>query len=117
MGTVYHSTKDFEHYGKHHNATHVNGDDDIQSATSAQKGLMTATQASKLDGIESGADVTDATNVASSINGSPSKTTPVDADKLPLIDTQNSNALKVLSITNLKAMLKTYFDTLYAPKS
>lgn len=38
-----------------HAATHTNGTDDIQSATAAQKGLMTATQAGKLDGIESGA--------------------------------------------------------------
>lgn len=47
-----------------HAATHVNGTDDIQSATSAQKGLATAAQITKLDGIEAGADVTDAANVA-----------------------------------------------------
>lgn len=47
-----------------HAASHVNGVDDIQSATAAQKGLMTSAYASKLDGIEAGADVTDATNVA-----------------------------------------------------
>jgi hypothetical protein len=38
-----------------HAATHVNGTDDIQSATAAQKGLMTAAYAGKLDGIEAGA--------------------------------------------------------------
>jgi len=47
-----------------HAATHVNGTDDIQDATAAQKGLATAAQIAKLDGIEAGADVTDATNVA-----------------------------------------------------
>lgn len=47
-----------------HAATHVNGTDDIQSATAAQKGLATAAQITKLDGIEAGADVTDAANVA-----------------------------------------------------
>lgn len=47
-----------------HASTHTNGTDDIQDATSGQKGLMTAAQATKLDGIEAAADVTDATNVA-----------------------------------------------------
>jgi len=46
-----------------HAATHTNGTDDIQDATAAQKGLMTLAYAGKLDGIEAGADVTDATNV------------------------------------------------------
>ena len=46
-----------------HNVKHVNGTDDIQNATASQKGLATATQITKLDGIEIGADVTDATNV------------------------------------------------------
>lgn len=46
-----------------HASTHTSGADDIQDATTSQKGLMTATQATKLDGIEAGADVTDSTNV------------------------------------------------------
>jgi len=46
-----------------HAATHTNGTDDIQDATAAQKGLATAAQITKLDGIEAGADVTDAANV------------------------------------------------------
>ncbi len=47
-----------------HAASHTDGTDDIQNATAAQKGLATAAQIAKLDGIEAGADVTDATNVA-----------------------------------------------------
>lgn len=47
-----------------HASTHTNGTDDIQDATAAQKGLATSTQITKLDGIEAGADVTDAGNVA-----------------------------------------------------
>ena len=48
-----------------HASTHVTGGSDaIQSATASQNGLATATQITKLDGIEVGADVTDATNVA-----------------------------------------------------
>lgn len=47
-----------------HASTHTNGTDDIQDATAAQKGLATAAQITKLDGIEASADVTDAANVA-----------------------------------------------------
>lgn len=48
-----------------HASTHVTGGTDaIQSATSSQNGLATSTQITKLDGIEAGADVTDATNVS-----------------------------------------------------
>lgn len=46
-----------------HASNHTDGTDDIQDATASQKGLMTAAFATKLDGIETGADVTDATNV------------------------------------------------------
>lgn len=41
-----------------HAASHTNGTDDIQDATSSQKGLATAAQITKLDGIATGADVT-----------------------------------------------------------
>jgi hypothetical protein len=47
-----------------HAASHTNGTDDIQNATAAQKGLMTAAYASKLDGIEAGAQVNVATNLS-----------------------------------------------------
>jgi hypothetical protein len=48
-----------------HASSHITGGSDaIQSATAAQNGLATSTQIAKLDGIEAGADVTDATNVA-----------------------------------------------------
>lgn len=46
-----------------HAASHTNGTDDIQDATAAQKGLATAAQITKLDGIEALADVTDTANV------------------------------------------------------
>ena len=96
-----------------HASTHVNGADDIQSATASQKGLMTSTYAAKLDGIEAAADVTDAGNVGSSIHGATAKTTPVDADTVPLIDSEASNVLKKVTWANIKATLKTYFDTVY----
>ncbi len=41
------------------------------------------------------------------------KTTPVDADLVPLVDSAASNFLKYVTWANIKATLKTYFDTLY----
>jgi hypothetical protein len=97
-----------------HASSHVTpGSDKIRDASASQDGLMTTAYASKLDGIEAGADVTDATNVGAAINGATAKTTPVDADTVGLIDSAASNVLKKLSWSNIKATLKTYFDTLY----
>jgi len=52
-----------DHHAQAHAADHTDGTDDIQNATAAQKGLATATQITKLDGIEALADVTDSGNV------------------------------------------------------
>lgn len=41
------------------------------------------------------------------------KTTPVDADLMPLVDSAASNVLKKVTWANIKATLKTYFDTIY----
>ena len=68
----------------------------------------------KLDGIEDSADITDAVNIASSIHGADAKETPINADEIGGIDTENANVLKKHTWTNVKAFLKTYFDTLYA---
>lgn len=53
------------------------------------------------------------TTIAEATHAATSKTTPVDADELPLADSEASNALKKLTWANLKAILKTYFDGLY----
>lgn len=42
------------------------------------------------------------------------KATPIDADSLAISDSTASGALKKLTWANIKATLKTYFDTLYA---
>lgn len=47
-----------------------------------------------------------AANFGSFINGLTSKTTPVDADYIPLMDSADSNATKKISWANLKAGLK-----------
>ncbi len=98
-----------------HASSHVTGGaDKIRDASASQDGLMTAAYATKLDGIEAAADVTDAGNVGSSIHGATAKTTPVDGDTMPLIDSAASNVLKKVTWANIKATLKTYWDTLYA---
>jgi hypothetical protein len=76
-------------------------------------GRVLSVDGTKLDGIEALADVTDAVNVGTSIHGAADKNPPIDADKVPLIDTAASNVLKTSTWTNIKAFLKTYFDTLY----
>lgn len=87
------------------------------SAVTANTAKVSYTDGAKVAGIEAGADVTDAANVGSSIHGVAAKTTPVDADTVPLIDSADSNVLKKLSWANIKTTLKTYFDTLYATGS
>jgi len=74
---------------------------------------FTTAQETKLSGIEAAADVTDAGNVGTAIDGATAKTTPVDADTVALIDSAAGNVLKKLSWANIKATAKTYFDTLY----
>jgi len=76
---------------------------------------LTSTQVRTIINVEDGADVTDAVNIASSIVGVAGKTTPVNVDTLPLIDSAASSALKKLTWSNVKATLKTYFDSLYSP--
>ncbi len=71
-----------------------------------------ATEKTKLSGIETAADVTDASNVGSSIHGATAKTTMADTDKMAIIDTEASNVLKTLSWAYVKSILKTYFDSL-----
>ncbi len=76
------------------------------------KRYMTDAQETKLDSVESNADVTDATNVGSSIHGATAKTTPVDADTMPLIDSAASNVLKKVTWANIKATLAVAVQTL-----
>jgi hypothetical protein len=54
-----------------------------------------------------------AADIAATTHAATGKTTPVDADEIPIVDSAASNVLKKLTWANLKATLKTYFDTLY----
>jgi len=87
-------------------------------AASTDKNYVTDAQATVIgntSGTNSGNETT--TTIGTLINGATSKTTPVDADQVGLMDSAASNILKKLSWANIKATLKTYFDTLYIPTS
>jgi len=92
-------------------ARHTHANQSVLDNTTAS---FTTADETKLDGIEALADVTDAGNVGAAIHGATGKTTPVDGDTLPLIDSEASNVLKKVTWANIKATVKTYFDTLYA---
>jgi hypothetical protein len=73
---------------------------------------LSASQVRTLLNVEDGADVTDAANVASVIHAATSKTTPVDADEIPIADSAASFGLKKLTFANLKAALNTLYVAL-----
>lgn len=54
--------------------------------------------------------------IAAATHAASSKATPVDADQLGIIDSAASWVLKYVTWANIKATLKTYFDTLYGTK-
>lgn len=56
---------------------------------------------------------TPAAFLAGTAHAATSKGTPVDADEIPVADSAASYGLKRLTWANLKATLKSYFDTLY----
>ena len=82
------------------------------SATSANNNAIAANNSA----VAAAASATAAVNtpVAAPTHAAASKATPVDADEIPLVDSAAAFALKRLTWANLKATLKTYFDTLYA---
>lgn len=83
-------------------------------AASTDKNYVTDAQAvviGNTSGTNSGNETT--TTIGTLINGATSKTTPVDADQVALMDSAASNIIKKLSWANIKATLKTYFDTIY----
>jgi hypothetical protein len=58
---------------------------------------------------------TGAIDLATILFAKTAKTTPVDADTMPMTDSAASNVLKKVTWANIKATLKTYLDTLYQP--
>ena len=84
-----------------------------QATITGNAGTATALQTSRtIDGIafDGTANIT---VIAPGTVAATSKATPVDADSMPLVDSAASNVLKKVTWANIKATLKTYFDTLY----
>lgn len=84
---------------------------DLDATTSAH-GLFPKADKVKLNGIEANADVTDAANVGSSIDGTTAKGSLVDNDEFAILDSAASNNLK----TVLWSVIKTALNALYALK-
>lgn len=57
----------------------------------------------------------DASALGGMFAAAPSKTTPVDADDIPISNSAAGDVLYRVTWANIKATLKTYFDTLYQP--
>lgn len=55
-------------------------------------------------------DSVKSSDISSIITAVDAKTTPVDADAMPIIDSEASNVLKKVSWTNIKATLKSFFN-------
>jgi hypothetical protein len=53
------------------------------------------------------------TTLGATVNGGSAKSTPINADMLAVVDTADSNKIKKTTLTEMKAFLKTYFDTVY----
>jgi len=82
-----------------HAIQHVSGgNDEIRAATASLNGLMTAAFASKLDGIESGAQLTNSTRIFTALNGV-TAATPEGSDSITFLDGTDS-ALKKVTLTN-----------------
>lgn len=99
----------------------VTGGDDATTADiadSTNKRYVTDAQKTVLgntSGTNSGNET--AASIGTLINGADVKTTPADEDMVGLMDSAAANAVKKFSWANIKATLKTYFDTLYAAAS
>lgn len=76
--------------------------DDISDSTTTNK-YTTQAEIDKLAGIEAGADVTDETNVLSSLNGASitTKATPANVDRIIIQDSADSNNIKVIEVEDL----------------
>ena len=55
-----------------------------------------------------------ADNTQATISSSSTKSSPVDADTVPILDSAASNAIKRVTWANIKATLKAYTDTIYS---
>ena len=79
---------------------------------STNKRFMSDAQETKLDSVESSADITDAANVGAVVLGVSTKATPVGADTIPIIDSSD-NTLKKLTWTTIVNTIQLALNTVY----
>lgn len=86
------------------------------AASSSEGNAAASASAAAASAAAASASATQAENtpVAAPTHAAAGKAAPVDADELPLVDSAASWALKKLTWENIKATLKTYFDTIYS---
>jgi len=84
------------------------------SSSEANADASEAAAASSAAAAAASATQAETTPVAAPTHAAASKATPVDADEIPLIDSAASWVLKKLTLANVKATLKAYFDTIYS---
>jgi hypothetical protein len=84
-----------------------------QTSVSGNAGTATALQTGRAIDGQTFDGTAAITVIAPGTHAATSKATPVDADEVPLVDSAASNVLKKVTWANVKATLKTYFDTLY----
>lgn len=77
--------------------------------------LVIATASAHIQDIRDKLDTVDTDIDTAEAKPATGKTTPIDADSIRLWDSVASNIKKFVTWSNIKATLKTYFDTLYHP--
>jgi hypothetical protein len=90
--------------------------EELPAGAVGRASLAATTQAEGRAAIDAAASTsaTTTTTVGAAIHAAAAKVTPVDADTMPLIDSAALNVMKKVTWANIKATLKTYFDTVYA---
>jgi len=96
---------------------HKSGDETIADVKTFTSSPVIPTPADGDSSTKAASTAFVASAIPYNINAATAKTTPVDADLFGIVDSAASNVLKKLSWLNIKATLKTYFDTLYFPLS
>lgn len=97
------------------NVVHTTGNESIDGIKTFTSSPIVPTPANGDSSTKTSSTAFVAAAIPYNINAATSKTTPADADELPILDSSATFGLKKLTWANLKATLKTYFDTLYAP--
>lgn len=81
-----------------------------QTSVTGNAGTATALQTARtIDGVSFNGTA-NITVIAPGTNAASSKVTPVDADAMPLVDSESSNTLKKVTWANIKATIKAYYD-------